>query len=74
MKFPDLPLLQRELHLSSEESVLSNQSQQGCEMLQFDSWGYESVIWCYHFLTVTLTLLPFIRISHARLKGRIYYY
>jgi hypothetical protein len=44
MKFLNFHLLQRESHLSSEESILSNQSQQVCEMLQFDSWGYKSVI------------------------------
>jgi hypothetical protein len=68
MKFLNFHLLQRQSYLWSEEYVLSNRSQQGIAMLHFDSWGYESVIRCYRS-----SLLPFIRIPHTLLKGRIHY-
>jgi hypothetical protein len=71
MKFLHFHLLQRELHLSSKETVLSNWSQKGCEMLEFNSWGYESVIRCFHSLTQPLIRL---RPHTLLLNCRVHYW
>jgi hypothetical protein len=62
----------KEIHSSHLKSPsCQTESQQECEMLQFVSWGYESVIRCYHFLIVMLTL-HFIRIPRTPLKSRLH--